>query len=419
MLLILDSYFGTIIVYYQTIPLMQGSQCKSYKRDMNKQNEEPISTDHNSTVLIVNPSSSSGSTGKNWNDFYLKVKDFFEENPEIAFTNKSGDGTTLAREYLKKGFKNIVAIGGDGTINEVANGFFLFKSEDDDYNKEKSAVVGMGGISNNDANSDNNNNTTTVATNSTITVPPVLMQINPDAIFGIISSGTRNVLARSLDLPTGNFECCKHFSTSKMQKKIDVISATVTNFSNDDIKNAYSTLAPARIFLNAAEIGVAAEIIDRSKKIRDKVHSRIVSTVSSIAATMPTYESDLCEISIDDGQENIITKMTMAVIANGKYLGGGLKAAPQANVSDGLLDIVILKNSGSFKMLEEFISMKNGNYTSDDKDIIYMKAKKVSIKPKEEEEKKRRDIAVTIDGEPIGVLPAAFQVYQNALTIKM
>jgi len=320
---------------------------------------------------------------------------------------------------LKRGFKNIVAIGGDGTINEVANGFFLFKGEDDDYNKEKSAVVGMGGISNNDANSDNNNNTTTVATNSTITVPPVLMQINPDAIFGIISSGTRNVLARSLDLPTGNFECCKHFSTSKMQKKIDVISATVTNFSNDDIKNAYSTLAPARIFLNAAEIGVAAEIIDRSKKIRDKVHSRIVSTVSSIAATMPTYESNLCEISIDDGQENILTKMTMAVIANGKYLGGGLKAAPQANVSDGLLDIVILKNSGSFKMLEEFISMKNGNYTSDDKDIIYMKAKKVSIKPKEEEEKKRRDIAVTIDGEPIGVLPATFQVYQNALTIKM
>jgi diacylglycerol kinase (ATP) len=84
------------------------------------------------------------------------------------------------------------------------------------------------------------------------------------------------------------------------------------------------------------------------------------------------------------------------------------------------LDIIILKNSGSFKMLEEFISMKNGNYTSDDQDIIYIKAKKVSIKPKEEDEKgkKRRDITVTIDGEPIGILPATFQVYQNALTIK-
>lgn len=48
----------------------------------------------------------------------------------------------------------------------------------------------------------------------------------------------------------------------------------------------------------------------------------------------------------------------MAVIANGQFLGGGFKAAPKANMSDGLLDIVILKNSGSFKMLEEFMSMK-------------------------------------------------------------
>src|SRR5918912_2664284 len=138
---------------------------------MSKQNEKSVISpmvNDIKTVLIVNPSSSSGSTGKNWNDFYLQVKGFFGKNPEIAFTNKSGDGTTLAREYLKKGFKNIVAIGGDGTINEVANGFFLFKSEDDAYNKENSADVGMGGISNNDANTDNN---TTLATNSIIAEP--------------------------------------------------------------------------------------------------------------------------------------------------------------------------------------------------------------------------------------------------------
>src|ERR1044071_4954549 len=102
---------------------------------MNKQNEEPVTsaatTTNPETLLIVNPSSSSGSTGKNWNDFYLEVKEFFGENPEIVFTTKSGDGTSLAREYLKKGFKNIVAIGGDGTINEVANGFFLFNGEEE------------------------------------------------------------------------------------------------------------------------------------------------------------------------------------------------------------------------------------------------------------------------------------------------
>jgi diacylglycerol kinase (ATP) len=114
--------------------------------------------------------------------------------------------------------------------------------------------------------------------------------------------------------------------------------------------------------------------------------------------------------------------MTMTVIANGQFLGGGFKAAPKANMSDGLLDIVILKDSGSFKMVEEFISMKNGNYTSKGQDIMYVQAKKVSIKPKEQDHKlkiKDGNITVTIDGEPIGILPATFQVYQNALTIKI
>jgi len=374
---------------------------------MSKQNEKsaisPIATDIK-TVLIVNPSSSSGTTGKNWNNFYQKVKEFFGENPEIAFTTKAGDGTSLAREYLQKGFKNIVAIGGDGTINEVANGFVIFNEEQrggeiEEYDNKDKKI-------------------------GNVAYPPPIKQINPDAVFGIISSGTRNVLVKSLDLPSESFECCKHYGTSKIQKKIDVISATVTNFSNsvdDGSSNSYSSkVTSTRIFLNAAELGVGAEIIDRSKKIRDKVKSRIVSTVSSVVATLPTYESNLCEFSIDDGRENILTKMTMAVIANGQFLGGGFKAAPKANMSDGLLDIVILKNSGSFKMLEEFMSIKNGNYTRDDQDIIYIQAKKVSIKPKQQDDKiKRGDITVTIDGEPIGILPATFQVYQNALTIKI
>ena len=175
---------------------------------MSKQNEKPVTsaattTTNPETVLIVNPSSSSGSTGKNWNDFYLKVKEFFGENPEIAFTTKAGDGTTLAMKYLEKGFKNIVAIGGDGTINEVANGFFTFNEE-----PRRGEIEEYG----------NNGN---------VTNPPAMKQINPDAAFGIISSGTRNVLAKSLDLPSETFECCKHYGDSKIQNKFFVASRWV------------------------------------------------------------------------------------------------------------------------------------------------------------------------------------------------
>jgi diacylglycerol kinase (ATP) len=215
-------------------------------------------------------------------------------------------------------------------------------------------------------------------------------------------------------LPDGIVECCQRFVNGKPQK-IDVIAAVITTAeapttAASDLPKEVTT----RIFLNAAEMGVGAEIIDRSKKIRDKIKSRFISTISGVIATLPTYESNLCEVSVDDGRQNLLSKMTMGIVANGRYLGGGFRAAPHASVTDGLLDITILKNSGSLKMLDEFVDLKGDSDNPQEKNnIFYMQAKKVSIKSKE------RDITVTLDGEPIGILPATFQVYHNALSVKL
>lgn len=228
--------------------------------------------------------------------------------------------------------------------------------------------------------------------------------------MGLIPSGTRNVLAKSLDFPEDIVQCCSNLVVGT-SKKIDIISATVSAPISSEDPSMGSKLI-TRVFLNAAELGVAAEIIDRSKKVRNTVKSRLLSTVTSLAVTVPYYESNLCEVSIDDGKENILTKMTMCVIANGRYLGGGLMAAPKASVSDGLLDIVILKDSGGIKMLDYFVDIKDGDYANKP-DILYRQARKVSIKSKE------RDVTLAIDGEPIGVLPATFEVQKSALTIRM
>jgi diacylglycerol kinase (ATP) len=339
------------------------------------------------TALVVNPTSASGSTGKDWDIQFAKIKQIFGENPAIAFTKKSGDGTSLTRDLLNKGFNKIIAIGGDGTINEVANGFFV--SSDREVRKAYARNQNRGQLYK----------------------PAALKPVNPEAIMGLFPSGTRNVLARSLDFPEDITQCCSNFMVGK-SRKIDVISATVTPISTNARPWHGRPRLVTRVFLNAAELGVAAEIIDRSKRVRDKVKSRLVSTVTSLAVTVPYYESNLCEISIDDGKENILTKVTMCVIANGRYLGGGFMAAPKASVSDGVLDIVILKDSGSLKMLDDFINMKDGNYANEP-DILYRQAKKVSIKSKE------RDVTVAIDGEPIGILPATFVVLKKALTIRI
>lgn len=337
-------------------------------------------------AIVVNPNSASGLTGKNWDNLHLMIKRLFGDNCEIAFTEKSGDGTNLTRNFIKKGYKKIVAIGGDGTINEVANGFF----------EEDIRIHGGGGGGSEYNNKDNDSFLTQA----------VFKPVNSAAVMAVFPCGTRNVLVKSLDLPADFAECCLNFETYKLQK-VDVISVKATNIENHS-KTAM------RIYLNAAEIGIGAEVIDKAKKVRSVVNNRLISTVTGLVTTVPTYESSLCEISIDDGHESILTKMTMGVVANGKFLGGGFKAAPEANVLDGLLDVVILKESSSLEMIENFLNIKDGNYTNEG-DVFYRQAKKVSIKSKEE----NRDITVTIDGEPIGILPATFEVLQNALTILM
>jgi diacylglycerol kinase (ATP) len=352
---------------------------------------------HRTTALVINPTSAGGSTGKAWDAQFTKIKKLFGQVPEIVFTEKSGDGLSLTRDLLKKGFQRIVAIGGDGTINEVANGFFIEKRE------EKKRKTNL-------ADHNNLNDLRATETQDQFPRSPLLVPINSEAVMGLLPSGTRNVLAKSLDYPEDIVQCCSNFIVGK-SKKIDVISATVSPARHAEGHNVNSKPV-TRVFLNAAELGVAAEIIDRSKKVRNKVKNRLVSTVTSLAVTLPYYESNLCEVSIDNGRENIITKMTMCVIANGRYLGGGFKAAPKAVVSDGLLDIVILKDSGSLKMLDDFINIKDGDYASEP-DILYRQAKRVSIKSRE------RDVTVAIDGEPIGILPATFKVLKSALNIRM
>jgi hypothetical protein len=76
-----------------------------------------------STVVVVNPRSAGGKTERRWPQLRNIIHEAYGPFEE-RFTQAPGDGTKLARDALKAGAELVVALGGDGTINEVVNGFF-------------------------------------------------------------------------------------------------------------------------------------------------------------------------------------------------------------------------------------------------------------------------------------------------------
>jgi diacylglycerol kinase (ATP) len=57
------------------------------------------------------------------------IKEYLPKQHRIIFTKNANDGTNITRRLLKVGYKNITAVGGDGTLNEIANGFFNNKAK--------------------------------------------------------------------------------------------------------------------------------------------------------------------------------------------------------------------------------------------------------------------------------------------------
>jgi diacylglycerol kinase family enzyme len=343
------------------------------------------------SIAIVNPNSKGGQTKKNWDSIKDTLQKYFGTNLEFAFTEKSGDGTIMTRKYLEKGYENIIPIGGDGIINEVGNGFFK-KVCNDKFD---------------------NIDLMTVEYNKILALTE-LEQIDSECTLTILPGGTRNVLVRSLGLPQDFEQCCKYVSESSITQKVDIISCVAKMGSEDSSGNRF------RVFLNAAEIGLGAEIIEKGKMVRDQISSRILSTITSIVATLPVYKSNVCQIiegstTTHKIVNSLTTKMTMGMVSNGSFLGGGFQVATRADVADGLLDTILIKDSDSFKILQKLVNIKRGEEAIENEDDIYYgQSQTVSWLTDFQ-----NNITVSLDGEPVGILPAFFRVHPRCLKIKL
>ncbi|KNF07094.1 diacylglycerol kinase [Gottschalkia purinilytica] len=256
---------------------------------------------------------------------------------EIVETERAGQATEITIQGIEKGYDTIVAVGGDGTINEVANGIISRKK----------------------------------------------------GTLGIIPGGTGNDLARSLNIP------------------MDTIQA-LSYITNPNVKQINIGKANDKLFLNVSSIGIDADIVKNTQKIKKHIKSKFAYTLG-LLKTIVSYKIKKFEIKLDN--KEIERDALLVAIGNGSNYGGGMKICPMALMDDGYFDVCIIKDVNKIKLLALFPIIFKGRHEEIKKYVEFYRCKTVKINFK-------NSINLNIDGEVLKVEDESiFEICDEKLSI--
>lgn len=326
------------------------------------------------TFVIANPESGAGAVRRDWSRVERLLRASIAEL-EIAFTEGPGHATMLAREALKAGWEMIVAVGGDGTLNEVVNGFF----EKPDYPVH--FELDDGWVRRRDDHK------------------PTL--INPDAVFGFIPLGTGGDFRRTVGAMGSADETVKLLGGLDT-RPIDVGHAVFLGDRGE---------LDGRFFCNIASAGISG-LVDRYvnkmwKGLGGKTSFSIASSVVWLK-----YRNVALDVRIDDLEE-VHDKFFNLVVANGEYFGGGMWVAPGARVDDGRFQVVLLgdlSRGNSATLIKRLYKAEHLDLPQ----VSRRNAATVSVRAAQTD-----PVYLDIDGEAPGRAPVLFTNLHQRLKMKV
>jgi diacylglycerol kinase (ATP) len=277
-------------------------------------------------------------------------------------TRAAGEATEKTRSALKRGVNTILVVGGDGTLSEVAEGFFEF--------------------------------------NSNVNILP--QAINQDAKLAILPAGTGDDFARGL---RGERTPLQSWIDAFLQhndadaKKVDVLYGRCNSFQKPFI------------CLNASTMGIGGETAGRvaaQGKLMRSFSGEFRFVVAAVGA-LAAWRERRVQVTVDS---RLISDAPMNLIgvANGLYAGGGMMLSPGARVDDGKLDVVTASGLTRSGVITELSRVHRGGHVTNPK-VNVTQGQIVRI----ETFLLQDAMPIEVDGNVRGVTPVQFQVMPEAL----
>jgi len=303
------------------------------------------------TLFIINPASARGTTRRIWAEARAELVSLGLEFSE-RFTTRTGEATEITREALKSGVNSVIAVGGDGTLSEVVNGYI------DDEGKP----------------------------------------INDSAAVGILPSGTGSDFCRSLGLRSR-----REAIASLASRSTRMIDAARVVHSDRNGERA------SRVFINVASFGLGGDVSAFVNEWRDSLPQWVSGRIRFAAAALRAlerYRNIHVRLRVDDeGELEVFSNLI--VVANGKFGGAGMNLAPNAALDDGLFDVIITDRATRLDVIRELPRIRRGGYLKNPK-VTELRARQISVITDQ-------PMAIDIDGEMVGHTPAHLTVLPHAV----
>ncbi len=269
-------------------------------------------------------------------------------------TEEAGHASDVARRALHDGAELIIAVGGDGTVNEVLNGFF-----------DQGALI------------------------------------NPQAELGLVMTGTGSDVQRSL---------WTAHDIESVIARLAMPAAQAIDIGCCEIEGR--THSVVRYFLNVATLGMSGEVarlVNQSRFIK-RFGPRLTYLIPSMMAGL-TYRNKDIHVQIDD-HPTMRACINSIAICNARYFGGGMMIAPDADMQDGFLDVVTIGDVNAVEMALQLPRVYRGTHLSHRK-VAHQRARRISLRMDD-----NLVAAMNVDGEYFDVRTLTCAIMPQALKIR-
>ncbi|KAK6918332.1 Diacylglycerol kinase, catalytic domain [Dillenia turbinata] len=306
-------------------------------------------------VFVVNPLGANGRTVKEWKKLlpYLRSRLGTDCNICESLTSGPSHAIDITREAIREGADAVIAVGGDGTLHEVINGFFWAGKPVSSHDRDSSHRTAL----------------------------------------GLIPLGTGSDFARTLGWKNDPHEAIERIAKG-LRSYVDV--GVISGESGD-----------YHYFINVADIHLSAKA--GYYAARYKRFGNLCYVIGALQGFIGHHNEDL-KIKVDEAEWESCSQVTALCIGNAKYFGGGMKITPNGDLHSGNFEVVILQDFKWYDFILKLHKLYEGTHLTVN-NVTSRRVQSIEV----ESVSGSSNIFVQSDGEHLGFLPRKFCILPAAI----